>query len=807
MKTFVMRSVLALAILFWGMAGAETLVPDAVYGQTDSGIEYVTIPVTDCANLTATPIVVGDWLVYPMHEHSSNCSGPGPYRHTLFGYRLSDGRLYQLRDDGAGEAPLNYWQDQDLLLWNTTFGGTVFLLDPGTFDLRRKLSVQTTSDSGGVVLDGLYYFCTINSPDHTCQNPTNPNCGALFAIDAEGNVVHSLNLDGGFLAWIGTSPTSDGQYLYWSTAAQTVGEKSGDETTYTYGCSVVKTDKELNVLASFDPGDPACYMLPFTGANMDSVSGEVVPDGTGLWVQYVRPNEAAGAGGQFKSVLYRLDLNLQEQCRLTFDFEPQTQAAGFYAAPTVDADGNAYVPVSVPDADHTRRGQLWKVTPACEATLLAEVPGSFAHASPTLADDRYVLFATDGRLQVLTLTGEQVRDYTLASQAPVLTSPVIHEGTIYVVQEDGTLNRIEGSGVAGYGSAIWPRYRRDNRGSAALSSSKGASAQVRGAFIAFHLEVKDLPGIRSLWPRLEDFMALADRYGHKITLQFSAPWVDYVVQSGLTDKVLAWEAEGHEIALHHHGPTHKFFDGYTDAPDLIRTDAWYGNGKNVAWQGGMDALMEKLAPLTRRGILSAGMSDEDTDWPEGVLFYATDSGLEPSRDDLLSTPVVKWHNGQPVVEIYNTGYLISHLGDAAVTLSDIESALQSATEAQYMGIVFNDETISEDFAEIEPLFQLLQRYGVQVRTVSDLLGKLDGAGVREAEAVMDAGEAQYPQYFPSHETTRWFDPYLYRFYPETGVYLGINEDEKAVYLLGGVFGDTLYRVGSVSEVKALLGLD
>ncbi len=800
-----------LVLLMWleiGLGGQEalsqTLVSDASYGRTEAGVQYVTIPVTDCANLTATPIVVGDWLVYPMHEHSDNCSGPGPYRHTLFGYRLSDGKLYQLWDDGAGEAPLNYWQDQDLLLWNTTFGGTVFLLDPQTFDLRRKLSVRTTSDSGGVVLDGLYYFGTINSPDDTCQNPTNPNCGALYAIDAEGNVVHSLNMEDGFRAWIGTSPTTDGQYLYWGTAAQTVGEKSGDEAASTYGCSVVKTDRELNVLASFDPGDLACYMLPFTGANMDSVSGEVVPDGTGLWVQYVRPNQAADADGRFESVLYRLDLNLKERCRVTFDFEPQTQAAGFYAAPTVDAAGNAYVPVSVPDSDSRRKGQLWKVSPTCQVTLLAEVPGSFAHASPTLADDRYVLFATDGRLQVLTLAGEPVRDYALASQAPVLTSPVIHEGILYVVQEDGTLNRIEDSGVTGYGGAIWPRYRHDNRGSADLST---VGAQLKGAFIAFHLEVKDLPGIRSLWPRLEDFMALADRYGHKITLQFSAPWVDYVVQSGLTDKVLAWEAEGHEIALHHHGPTHKFFDGYTGAPDLIRTDAWYGNGKNVAYQGGMDALMEKLAPLTRTGILSAGMSDEDTDWPAGVPFYATDSGGEPSKDDLLSTPVVKWHNGQPVVEVYNAGYLISHLGDAAVTRTDIESALQTATGAQYMGIVFNDETIDEDFADIEPLFQLLQRYGVQVRTVSDLLGKLAGDRVREAEAIMDAGEAQYPQYFPSHETTRWFDPYLYRFYPETGIYLGINEDEKAVYLLGGVFGDTLYRVGSVTEVKALLGMD
>lgn len=236
------------------------------------------------------------------------------------------------------------------------------------------------------------------------------------------------------------------------------------ENEYLYGCSVTKLDADLNILAAFDPGDPSCYYQPYTGANADSVSGEVVPDGAGVWAQYVRPNDA-----DMKTVLYRLDLNLQEQCRVEFPFEPQTQTVGFYAAPTVDKDGNAYVIATVPDGQNTRRGQLLRVTPDCQTTLLAEAPGSWAHASPTLADDQYVLFATDGKLQILTLDGQPVKGYALASDGHVLGSPVIQDGVIYVVQEDGTLNIIENSGVSGYGTAVWPRYRHDNMGSAALA--------------------------------------------------------------------------------------------------------------------------------------------------------------------------------------------------------------------------------------------------------------------------------------------------------------------------------------------------
>ncbi len=355
-----------------------------------------------------------------------------------------------------------------------------------------------------------------------------------------------------------------------------------------------------------------------------------------------------------------------------------------------------------------------------------------------------MLFATDGKLQILTLDGRPVKEYALASEARVLTSPVIHDGVIYVLQEDATLNIIENSGLTGYGNAIWPRYRHDNAGTAALdghhpgpisptpavptaSPSPEASTGQRGpkgAFIAFHLEVSRGPRIKALWPKLEQFMQLADRYGVKVTLQFSWPWADYVYKSGLLDTVHAWEANGHEIALHHHGPTHKFFDGYTNAPQSVRTDGWYAT--DYGYLGDMSALMDFLAPLSQKGITSAGMSDEETDWPEGVLYFATDSGETPSKDDLLSRPVETTHNGHPVVEVYNAGYLIGHLGDAAVDLSDVEQALQTAAPDEYLGLVFNDETIEQDFARIEPLFQVLQRYGVSVETVSALMAARAG---------------------------------------------------------------------------------
>ncbi len=259
----------------------------------------------------------------------------------------------------------------------------------------------------------------------------------------------------------------------------------------------------------------------------------------------------------------------------------------------------------------------------------------------------------------------------------------------------------------------------DGRDVVSVPATTPQEAGPRGAFIAFHLEMSSFPRIRELWPRLEEFMALADRYDAKITLQFSVSWAEYVYRNGLEDTVAAWAANGHEIALHHHGPTHKFFDGYTNDRDSIRTDGWYAT--EGTYRGDMADLMEFLLPLAPDGITSAGMSDEATDWPAGVRYFATDSGESPSADDLLSVPVETVHNGLPVVEIYNAGYEIDHLGEEAVTLADVERALATAGGDQYLGLVFNDETIEDDFELIEPLLALLSDPGVE--TVSDLMAR------------------------------------------------------------------------------------
>jgi hypothetical protein len=59
----------------------------------------------------------------------------------------------------------------------------------------------------------------------------------------------------------------------------------------------------------------------------------------------------------------------------------------------------------------------------------------------------------------------------------------------------------------------------------------------------------------------------------------------------------------------------------------------------------------------------------------------------------------------------------------------------------------------------------------------------------DTNTLLDWAEETYPGIFTSRETTQHFPPWLFRFYPETGIYAGIHTEENNVYVLGGPWGN------------------
>jgi uncharacterized protein (DUF1800 family) len=76
------------------------------------------------------------------------------------------------------------------------------------------------------------------------------------------------------------------------------------------------------------------------------------------------------------------------------------------------------------------------------------------------------------------------------------------------------------------------------------------------------------------------------------------------------------------------------------------------------------------------------------------------------------------------------------------------------------------------------------------------------APVPTATEVFDWAEGQYPERFPGHQADVQAPPYVYRYYPETGNYIGANGSN--VYLLGPASGDQLLFVGTLADFAPLV---
>ena len=72
----------------------------------------------------------------------------------------------------------------------------------------------------------------------------------------------------------------------------------------------------------------------------------------------------------------------------------------------------------------------------------------------------------------------------------------------------------------------------------------------------------------------------------------------------------------------------------------------------------------------------------------------------------------------------------------------------------------------------------------------------------DTEILLNWAERTYPQYFPTHQVTQTINPWLYRYYPETGIYAGVNSGDTSAYVLGGPWGESPARIDTLASLIA-----
>lgn len=241
------------------------------------------------------------------------------------------------------------------------------------------------------------------------------------------------------------------------------------------------------------------------------------------------------------------------------------------------------------------------------------------------------------------------------------------------------------------------------------------------AFIAIHLDPQAnqyLAYQAQYWPELKSLVALADEYEIKLTLCFSPQWAIYILDPNADEDRLAtvhsWELEGHEIAVHHHGPSKiGVWDGYTNEEQFWNKPAFFGT---------MDEAMVLLSQLSSDGLITTvgilGSPDDDLDWPSTATIEIN-GGDSQQKKGLVQPLSFTKKNGTSVVFLahgfYNSTGGESIAGGTGVSLEDIQKAFDS-TEEGIIGLVFHERDYAADKEGVEALFKWLHEAGVEVKT-------------------------------------------------------------------------------------------
>jgi len=99
--------------------------------------------------------------------------------------------------------------------------------------------------------------------------------------------------------------------------------------------------------------------------------------------------------------------------------------------------------------------------------------------------------------------------------------------------------------------------------------------------------------------------------------------------------------------------------------------------------------------------------------------------------------------------------------------------------------------------------QRMKRLFLSTITAFAILGSIPFAladVASDTEKLLNWAQNSYKDLFPSIQPTQTLEPWLYRFYPETGIYAGVNKGDGGVYVLGGRFGGTPQKIDSLAAL-------
>lgn len=368
------------------------------------------------------------------------------------------------------------------------------------------------TDASLLVVDGVIPVSTQNTNQPTCQTGKKINaelCGIWGFIAAQTRelIDSALFEETGYEAWYSAAQTRtllrDGygnviaDRLAWGTGP---GGNNWDALDVGGACSAYLTEKqdlldavftgglaEFDFFAAdlaggavaYDPGDAGCVDSSTTlkGAIQGEITVGFHPD-TGWPVYWVLGSQADVAGAS-RTRVSRLDEDFNHACDAFInsgaDLNPFSSTG---SGAVVARDGTAYINATYFDDAGVKRTGIFAIDPRdCAVTAVLElnanaIGGTLGGVTLAVTQDDHdvVLAGAADVLYVQDLDDGQTFGYTLGSAADdrVLAGPVIDGAGRVIVMSAGNVMTILPDLGLSYGDHFWPRFRKDNFGTATV---------------------------------------------------------------------------------------------------------------------------------------------------------------------------------------------------------------------------------------------------------------------------------------------------------------------------------------------------
>jgi len=269
---------------------------------------------------------------------------------------------------------------------------------------------------------------------------------------------------------------------------------------------------------------------------------------------------------------------------------------------------------------------------------------------------------------------------------------------------------------------------------AGVPASAGAEPPKGGTpatFFAVHCEAGSANPV--MWEALTRFVAMADRYGAKLTLMFNPQWAEFICpDKERFERVKAWQKAGHEVAVHYHNVVHGNWNGHTNRKDESYT-------RDHRYRGTVPEMMrslQKLAapdtmltmcmgPDARWDSLSEVEIDEP-DYPDGILYDV--DGMNVGLTPLMRTKF----KGRDLFHLKHHFFAPDHRVEH---LDKIKEEFRRAKADEVLGVVTHEGDFARSLEFIEQWFQFCRENKASIRTVREIVRSYPQEKVVEVKVV------------------------------------------------------------------------